>query len=158
MKIKLDGSVSSPQNLKALILEMRDYARWFSQNDVKKRLHAKGASDKPQLSVGAESLVSEIKPLDRKNLDELISALEDLEDSAPRLTITLAAPPASGLKKMLVSWLREEISPHILVTFDFSSTLLGGMVVRCGSRIFDWSLRKQILDERGRFPEVLRNA
>lgn len=159
MKINLDESVSSAQNLKSLILEIRDYAHWFSQNAIRKRVSSKSASDKPELSKAADNLIRNWKsPMDRSGLDELISALEDLEKTAPRLTITLAAPPASGLKKMLVAWLREEISPDILVSFDFNSTLLGGMVLRCGSKIFDWSLRRQILDERTRFPEVLRNA
>ncbi|HEX5797513.1 MAG TPA: F0F1 ATP synthase subunit delta [Candidatus Saccharimonadales bacterium] len=161
MKVKLDGSVASPQDLKTLILEMRGYAHWFSQNAVKKRLNAKSASEKPDLSVAAESLIRDLnqkKSLDRKGLDELIADLEEFADTAPRLNVTLAAPPVRGLKKTLVNWLREEISPEILVTFDFNSTLLGGMVLRCGSRIFDWSLRRQILDERARFPEVLRNA
>jgi hypothetical protein len=161
MKIKLDGSVSSPQNLKTLVLEMRDYAHWFSQNEVRRRINAKHSADKPELSVAASVLIHDWErkgSLDRKSLDELIAALEDMEDAAPKVTITLAAPPAAGLKKMLVNWLREEVAPDVLVTFDFNSTLLGGMVLRCGSRIFDWSFRRQILDSRGQFPEVLRNA
>lgn len=159
MKIKLDESIASAQNLKTLILEIREYAHWFSQNAIRKRVSSKSSSDKPELSKAADSLIRSWKsPIDRSGLDELIAALEELEKTAPRLTITLAAPPASGLKKMLVAWLREEISPDILVSFDFNSTLLGGMVLRCGSKIFDWSLRRQILDECTRFPEVLRNA
>jgi hypothetical protein len=161
MKIKLDGSVSSPQNLKTLVLEMRDYAHWFSQNEVRKRINAKHSTDKPELSPAANALIHDWEQKgssDRKSLDELIAALEDMEDAAPKVTITLAAPPAAGLKKMLVNWLREEVAPDVLVTFDFNSTLLGGMVLRCGSRIFDWSFRRQILDSRGQFPEVLRNA
>ena len=161
MKIKLDGSISSPQNLKTLVLEMRDYAHWFSQNEVRKRVNAKRSTDKPELSPAASLLIrdwGQKGPMDRKSLEELISGLEDMEDTAPRVTITLAAPPAAGLKKMLVNLLREEVAPDVLVTFDFNSTLLGGMVLRCGSRIFDWSFRRQILDSRGQFPEVLRNA
>ncbi|HEX5456541.1 MAG TPA: F0F1 ATP synthase subunit delta [Candidatus Saccharimonadales bacterium] len=161
MKIKLDGSISSPQNLKTLVLEMRDYAGWFSKNEIKKRVNAKHSTDKPELSPAASMLLhdwGQNGSLDRKSLDELIAALENMEDTAPKATITLAAPPAAGLKKMLVNWLREEIAPDILVTFDFNSTLLGGMVLRCGSRMFDWSFRRQILDSRAQFPEVLRNA
>jgi hypothetical protein len=163
MKLRLEESVSSPQDLKAVILEIRDYARWFSHNSVKRRLNlkAKRMSDEPVVSSAAAALLREWNtktPLSQKSLDQLLATLKDFEDTAPQLTITLAAPPAGGLKKTLVAWCRENIAPNVLVNFQFNSTLLGGMVVRSGSRVFDWSFRRQILEARQNFPEVLRRV
>jgi F0F1-type ATP synthase delta subunit len=74
------------------------------------------------------------------------------------MTITLAAPATTGIKKQLTAWCRDNVAPDVLVRFEFNQTLLGGMVVRFGSHIYDWSLRRQILDGRTKFPEVLRNV
>jgi hypothetical protein len=163
MKLRLDDSVASPQDLQAMILEIRGYARWFSHNAVKKRVGAKhGAhAEAPELSVAAAALVKALgarQPLSTERLDGLIAGLEDYAADAPVMSITLAAPPTGGLKKQLVAWCRENVAPDTLVNFQFNSTLLGGMVVRIGSRIFDWSFRRQILENRQKFPEMLRHV
>lgn len=161
MKLKLPNSVSSPQDLKALELEVRDYARWFSHHAIKKQVNVKDGSDQPSLSPAAKELLgawAAKKPMSQQSLGELSAVLKDFGDAAPTMTITLAAPPPGSLKAVLVAWCRENIAPDVLVTFQFNATLLGGMVVRSGSRIFDWSFRRQILAAREHFPEVLRRV
>lgn len=161
IKLELPDSVSSSQDLAALTLEVRDYAKWFSHNAIKKRVHAKHNSPAPDLSHAASEMIESWrakKPLTTSSLDDLIKALEKYKDTAPTLTITLAAPPTKDIKQTLVSWCRKNIKPNILVSFQFDATLLGGMVVRYGSHIFDWSFRRQLLAARERFPEVLRSV
>lgn len=161
VKLKLPNSLSSPQDLKTVTLEVREYARWFAQASVKKRLKAGKAPDPPDISPAANALIRDWhgdKPLNREGLDQLIDTLEEHARSAPQMHITLAAPPANRLKETLIGWCRENIAPDVLVTFDFNSTLLGGLVVRYGSRIFDWSFHRQIMTARERFPEVLRRV
>lgn len=160
--LRLDDSISSPQDMRALILEIRDYARWYSHAAIKKRVQVRRAgNDAPQLSPAATALLRDWNshnPLSRSSLDALLKELERATATAPQLTITLAGPPAGQVKKSLVAWCRDNIAPNVLVTFQFNATILGGMVVRCGSRIFDWSFRRQILDNRQHFPEVLRHV
>lgn len=161
MKLKLPETISSPQDLKATILEVRQYARWFSHASVKKQVAGGRSAEPPAISGAASSAIKEWagdKPLTLDMLEDLLAALEDFEKSAPQLTITLAAAPGGGLKKTLVAWCRTHVEPNVLVNFDFNSTLLGGMVVRYRSHVFDWSFRRQILAARGRFPEVLRRV
>lgn len=161
MKLKLPDSIISPQDLQAAILEIRQYARWFAHASIKNRLTAQSVSEPPTISPAAVAMIKEWagdKPLNQQGLDGLIADLEASAATLPQLAITLAAPPSNGLKKTLIAWCREHIEPNILVTFRFNSTLLGGMVVRYGSHIFDWSFRRRILAARGRFPEVLRHV
>lgn len=161
MKLQLESSISSPQDLKSVILEIREYARWYSHNSIKKQVRAGHAADQPELSSAANALVhswAAKNPLSTRSLDGLIAALQEYQETAQQMTITLAAPPTSGLKKTLVAWCRENIAPDVLVNFQFNATILGGMVVRYGSHIFDWSFRRQILDARTNFPEVLRRV
>lgn len=161
MKLRLPNSVSSQQDVTVLALEIHEYARWFSHNAIKEQVHAKRASAPPPISPAAIELIqtwSAKKLLSQQILDELIQALEKFKNTAPSLTITLAAPAAGDLKQTLVAWCRANVEPNILVTFRFNSTLCGGMVVRYGSHVFDWSFKRQILAARAGFPEVLRRV
>ena len=161
MKLNLQDSVCSPQDLKAIILEVRKYAHWASQYGVKMRVSSDKSSQPPVISLPATKIIKDWaseKPLNQKSIDELLKNLESVEASSPRISITLAAAPTSSLKITLVKWFREHIDPDILVDFHFNSTLLGGMVIRYGSHVYDWSFRRQILAARERFPEVLRRV
>lgn len=161
MKFNLPDSISSSQDLTALILEIHTYGRWFAHTAIKKRVDATHSAEPPVMSPAATELLRNRdtkKPLDQQNITELLEILEKAKASATSLTITLAAPPTSDIKMTLVAWCRENIAPNVLVTFQFNTTLLGGMVIRYGSRIYDWSFRRQILAAREHFPEVLRRV
>ena len=159
--MKLPNTVSSLQDLGILSLEIREYAKWFSHNAIKERVHARGATPPPPLSPGALEMIRTIsskKLLSQQMLDDLLREIETAKKNAPTITITLAAPAANDLKQTLVGACREHIADNALVTFKFSSGLLGGMVVAYGSRVFDWSFRRQILANGSKFPEVLRHV
>lgn len=161
MKPRLLDNISTPQELKAAIIEVHRYARWYTQESLKAKLSNLKPSEPLSVSQAASAIIhqwSEDKPLSQQRLDELIEYLEDFEASAPNITITLAAPPPTVLKKKLVEWCRKNIDADILVNFQFNSTILGGMVVRYGSHVYDWSFRRQILASRAKFAEVLRRV
>ncbi len=163
MTIQLPNSVASPQDLTALLREVRECAKWFSHESVKKQVTNAAAvrSALPELSPATNELLQQWgtnEPLSKKSLADLINALEEYASTAPSITLTLAAPPTGGIKKTLVAWCRENIAENILVNFQFNSTILGGMVVRSGSHVYDWSFRRQLLAARDTFPEVLRHV
>jgi len=161
VKLNLQNSVYSPQDLKAIIMEVRRYSRWFAQNSVKTKVSGNATKEPLAISEAAAVLIREVAkeyPLSQQVLDDLIATLEDLEASSPKITITLAAVPGNKLKKALGEWCRENIAPGILIDFRFNATLLGGMVVQYGSHVYDWSFRRQILAARDKFPEVLRRV
>ena len=158
MKLSLPSSISSDGMLTGLLLEVREYTKWFSQYSVAARVKANFASPQPELSpVAAELIRSWAKDstLSQQSLDQLITELEQIKNTAPVMTITLAAPATAEVKQSLVTWCRANIDANILVNFRFNSTLLGGMVVRFGSHIHDWSFRRVILGERHRWSEIL---
>lgn len=161
MKLQLPNSVSSAEDVTALIIEVRQYSQWFSHNVIKQKVGAKTPSDQLTLSPVANEVIQSWGAKDAlttASLDDLMKQLEEFKKSAPTLTITLAAPAPGDLKQELVAWCRENIADNVLVNFRFNSTLLGGMVVRYGSRVFDWSFRRQLLANRNKFTEVLRNV
>ena len=161
MKLHLSDSVVSAQDLQALAYELQAYAKWFTHASIKQKAGTGKTDDQPVLSEAANNLLEQWfgdKTISRPSLDELLEKLHEFHDSAPRLTITLAAPAPPSLQKSLVAWCRKNIRPDVLVSFKFNASLLGGMVVAYGSHVFDWSFRRKLLANRNQFPEVLRHV
>ncbi len=161
MKFKLPDSVASSQDLSSLIQEVHVFTSWFTHEAIKRRAGAKKAAEPPVVSPATTELIRfwrTQQPLSSTSLDSLIKILENYRKTAPMITITLAAPASVGVKKTLVGWFRQNIAPDTLINFQFNSILLGGMVVRIGSHVYDWSFRRQILANRHNFPEALRHV
>lgn len=160
MNLDLPPTAYSRADIDRLIQDVREYAKWYSHEATKKRFKIKPSSRQspPELSSDTKELLRDwtIKqPLSLASLDQLVAALERFKLNAPTLTFILAAPAPGSLKKDLVSWCRKNIAKNILVSFEFNSTLLGGFVLRYGSRVFDWSFRRQILANSAVFSEKL---
>lgn len=154
----MPDQVASPQDLSSLVFEVRDYARWYEHEIVKQKSGVKSTSAQPELSAVASGVIrdwADQKPLSQATIDELIALLESYSKTAPVMTITLAAPAPSKLRSDLTAWARANLAPNVLISFHFNSTILGGMVVRVGSRIYDWSFRRQLMNNMSKFPEVL---
>lgn len=160
MNLQLPSSISSRQDLKALILELRGLSRWFSQTATKQKVSKSAPAEQPAMSPAAQELISQQagKQINQADLDKLIKALEDYAGSAPYASVTLAAPAPNALRKELVEWFRKNVKPDILVDFKFNSTMLGGMVISYDSHVHDWSFKRQILAARAKFPETLRHV
>lgn len=161
MKLNLPTTVGSQQDVTALVREVKEYTRWFAHEAIKKRMNVKHTSVPPLTTPGAAQLIHEWgakEALTTHRLDELIKELEHYAETARIITITLPAPPTNDIKATLVGWCRTNVAPNILVSFQFNATILGGMVVRFGSHVYDWSFRRQILAARDTFPEVLRRV
>lgn len=161
MKPKLPASVSSRQDLKAVIMELQGFLHWLSQNDIKQAVTKQSFGEQPALSPAAQELITgwpEANPLNRETLAKLVENLEGFAAKAPFVSVTLAAPAPASLRQAIVSWFRQNTRSDLLVDFNFNATMLGGIVVRYGSHVYDGSFRRMILANRAKFPEVLRNV
>jgi hypothetical protein len=162
MSLKLPDGISSSQDINSVIIEIRNYSQWFSHNVIKLRVGGKKTSDSPPpISAETRELLSDYEAkhsLNSSSMDELIKNLEAIKNNASSLTITLAAPATKDIRLALVAWCRKNVAKDILVNFSFNATILGGMVIRRGSHIFDWSFKRQIMANRNKFPEILRRV
>jgi len=158
----LPDSIWSPEDLTELIADLKHYNQWLTSYQIKQQVTSGAPSPAaPTLSPAAIACLHDLhakKALNNTGVEALITSLMSVQNSSPRIDFTLAAPPANGLKKSFVAWCRTNISPDALVSFQFNASLLGGMVVRYKSHIFDWSFRRQILANRNKFAEILRNV
>ena len=162
MSSPLPEGIWSPEDLSELLADLHRYAEWLSTYQVKQRVAGQTVSmAPPPLSVRAITCLQQLQEkqeLTQAGVEALVDELQKFQSRALVINFTLAGPPSNGLKKRLILWCRQSIAPEILVSFQFNSTILGGMIVRYGSHIYDWSFRRQILAKRGSFAEILRNV
>lgn len=76
---------------------------------------------------------------DRQKLQRL---LQDVKDRAPVLHLSFSADPSLVFLEKLMTWLRREIDPYVLITIGLQPTIGAGCIVRSTSRYFDFSLRQ----------------
>lgn len=162
MTSSLPASIVSNQDLTMVIREIQDYVTWATHQTIKRRAGSKApVGNAPELTAAATDLISawgKSRGATADSYRQLVENLERIAKTAPSINITLAAPAPQTVKEHLVAWCRSNISQNVLVTFGFNHTLLGGMVVRAGSHIYDWSLRRKLIDNGGAFTEVLRRV
>ncbi len=159
--LTLPPEVYSPQALHSAVDGLKSAIRQMEREEVKARVAKKPQAEGealPPEAVQALELFGLHASAGRGEIEALLSQLEEVLASAPQLHITLAAMPSEGMKKQLVAWVRGELSPAALVTFGYNSALLGGMVVRTGSRIFDLSFRRELLNSGPKLAEALRRV
>jgi len=82
---------------------------------------------------------------DRKLLYDLLSVVKQ---QAPLLHISFSADPAPAFIEKLMTWLRREIHPTVLLTIGLQPSIGAGCIVRSTNKYFDLSLRKDLLNQR----------
>jgi len=157
MKISLPSNLATIQDLSSLIIELHNYSRWVDHQNIKSKFKANSNKDTFELSEPSKLLVRELGT-DKTKIQDLLRRLEDLKSTSNIMTITLPTAPTELTRELLIDWCRKNIAGDILFSFQFNSNLLGGMVLRYKSRIFDWSFRRRILEKRYDFPEVIKNV
>lgn len=162
MTITLPDTLVTPQDLSRVEVELASFSDWFGHNMVKRQLQLSKGTSLPSLSPETMALLRQTSTADgnlsQDSLQLLIDAVKTLGATAPTMTVTLAAPASAPIRRQLASWCRNELSPAMLISFRFNSTLLGGVVLRVGSRVFDFSFRRKLLDNNVSFAEVLRHV
>jgi hypothetical protein len=78
----------------------------------------------------------------------LLTFLMTLKAHAPVIHISFSADPSPSFMEMLMTWLRLEIHPQLLVTLGLQPTIGAGCIVRTVNKQFDFSLRQDFLSKR----------
>lgn len=76
--------------------------------------------------------------------EQLLTALEEFAQSAPVIDIELAIPPTEEWREKLVTWLRSQISPIVLLRIHTRRTIIAGFRLRTGKRQYDMSLAARL--------------
>lgn len=154
MSIVLPPEISSPEDCLELIDELKSYASALSKSVRLTKSENPFRADHVSEAtlVFLRSLPQD--PQTPTALSQLCEELRVVCAEAPRTTIVLAAPATPPLRLELTRWFRQNVSPLVLITIQVNRNVLGGIVVRHGSHIYDWSFRTALLSSGRSFTET----
>lgn len=86
---------------------------------------------------------------------ELYQFMTGIEQSAPTIHVSFASDPSSAFVAKLVTWLRVNIHPQLLLQIGLQPTIAAGCVVRTPNKVFDLSLRQNLTSQRDKLMQAL---
>ncbi|HEX7632689.1 MAG TPA: hypothetical protein VF401_00020 [Candidatus Saccharimonadales bacterium] len=122
------------------------------------RLRSSGTEVKmPKTSHLMDQLVehNQLNLLQEEDRVALKSFLLAVKERAPVMHVSFSADPSVAFLEKLVSWLRREIHPAVLLTIGLQPTLGAGCVLRTTNKQFDLSLREDFKKKRALLQEKL---
>jgi F0F1-type ATP synthase delta subunit len=79
---------------------------------------------------------------------QLLGFLESMRDKAPVVHISFATEPSAAFTAKIVTWLRENVHPLLLVQIGMQPSIAAGCTVRTTNKVFDFSLRQHLQRNR----------
>lgn len=153
MNLVLPDAIRSPDQLSLCLQELRKLVS--KQRDASARAHvAAKPAEPPSPSPDVQALLLANKLVEASDIEAVIPTLEQLRANAPAVHVTLAALPGSKLAAQLASWFRAEIHPHTLITFIMNRQIGGGVIVRAGSHVYDFSFNSQLARQKDKLAEI----
>ncbi|HET6925133.1 MAG TPA: hypothetical protein VFH39_04850 [Candidatus Saccharimonadales bacterium] len=96
-----------------------------------------------------------LQAADRKTLKQFLSVVKQ---RAPRLHISFSADPSPLFVEKIMTWLRKEVHPVVLLTTGLQPNIGAGCIVRTTNKYFDFSLAKDFEKKRDVLMQALRDA
>lgn len=106
----------------------------------------------------ALAIDNNLQLLQAPHREQLQQFLSMVEKEAPRIHISFTVDPSSAFTSKMVTWLRAQIHPYILLDIGLQPTIAAGCVVRTANRVFDFSLREHFSDATGLLMKSLEAA
>jgi F0F1-type ATP synthase delta subunit len=153
----LPVSIVSPTDVARLAREVESVENFFREQAIRQPGQPTGM---PRLSKLMDQLVTDnqlnlLQDADRKVISDV---LDKLHASAPIMHISFSVDPPGPYVQKIVTWLRRNIHPYVLVTVGLQPNIGAGCVVRTTNKMFDFSLREYFSQKRGFFIEKLHEA
>jgi F0F1-type ATP synthase delta subunit len=89
---------------------------------------------------------------------QLLQALNQITEHAPRLQISFAADPPPRALEQILTWLRRYIHPHTLVQVGLQPGIAAGCIVRTPNKVFDMSLRANLKKQEPYLARLIMGA
>lgn len=88
--------------------------------------------------------INQLNALHETDRSHLSSFLKNTRMKAPTIHISFSADPSAMVTKRLVTWLRQNIHPQLLLQVGLQPTIGAGAVIRTTNKYFDLSLRERL--------------
>ena len=92
--------------------------------------------------------INNINLLDSGDRQELLEFLHHLKTKAPVVHISFSTEPSLLFMGKIVDWFRQNIHSQVLVNVGLQPSIAAGCVVRTPNQVFDFSLRKRLVEKR----------
>lgn len=100
--------------------------------------------------------VNHIDLTQQHSRQSLLTFFKLLRKEAPRVHMSFSADPQPEFMAKIVSWLRNNVHPHVLVAVGLQPGIGAGCVMRTTNRYFDMSLGKRFAGNRELLMQRLR--
>lgn len=155
--LKLPANVVSQIDVMRLGRELSALDDFF----VNAKARAAGtAMPMPRLSRALDSLAKEngVNLLDEKSRQLLVKHLEVIYQKAPNFHISFAVEASPKALEKILTWMRQNIHPQLLLQVGLQPTVAAGCVLRTTNKIFDMSLRSRLSGQTEYLAELIKGA
>jgi hypothetical protein len=154
--LQLPASLTSRSDVARLRREIEALGEYMHQAAL--RHQAADSVKLPKTSRMLDEFVrlNNLDMLHRDNHDRAMDLLNELSTSAPQLHISFSAEPSSAFLAKLMTWLRQNIHPLVVVQVGLQPAIAAGCIVRTRNKQFDLSLGKNFKDQRELLAAQLR--
>lgn len=148
--------VASPVDIGRLIRELTAINDLLTQAALRKETDVKLPK-----TTGLMDQLLQLNKIDLNNAkhrEAVLQFLALLKAKAPLLHMSFSAEPSTDFVDKLLSWLRKEIHPNVLLTIGLQPNIGAGCIVRSTNKYFDFSLRQDFAKKRDMLLEKLGPA
>jgi F0F1-type ATP synthase delta subunit len=139
----LPASVVEPADLSRVQRELESVDDFLREASIRK---SDSASTLPKTTKGLHDLaeVNHLNLLQAEDRAKADKALDTLQSKAPVVHLSLATDPSAAFVSKIVTYLRQNVHPYLLVQIGLQPTIAGGCLVRTENKVFDFSLRQHM--------------
>lgn len=114
----------------------------------------------PKTSNLFDELVSmnKLNLLQQSDRQQLLKFLEELRTKAPTIHISFSSDPSPSFQVQLITWIRQQIDPNMLLRIGLQPSIGAGCMVRATNKVFDFTLRQRFLDSKPALVELLHGG
>lgn len=157
-KDTLSAAITGPAELARLQRELDDFIDATHQSMLRTKAGHKANAPSPTKKLSGVAADFSLDVTAPKDADALRQILQETSESAPQLTVSFAVEPSSAFIAKLVTWMRSEIHPQLLVRVGLQPDIAAGCIVQTSSKVYDFSLRNKLADQGKVLIEGIRIA
>ena len=146
-KLKLPVLVATPVDIGRLVRELEALNDNLLQLKLRQGEKAVRLPKTSQLMDQTVQL-NKLNLLDAADRKALLRFLEAVKKQAPVLHASFSADPPVNFVEKLMTWLRREIHPQVLLTIGLQPTIGAGCMIRSTNHYFDFTLRNRFDNQR----------
>lgn len=156
MSVVLTPHIQTADNLSELVIELREYVGKLHDIAVRGRIANIHGESMPPLSPLATELfkANNVSPTTFQPMRQLLTDLEEVRITAPRMRIMLPAWPSTSIRERITTQIRTSIHPYMTLTFTVRADMGGGCIMQTGSHRYDFSFHTQLLTNKHKISEL----